>query len=91
MRASDGQNMFDVCLQAYGELSSIIQLLSDNDLSLDDTVKGNQAFIVDSNAGNNDVKKFSVRSRIIFNNSTSESDTSVLGGDYNDDYNNDYN
>jgi len=86
----DGQNIYDLCIQGYGEMDQFMVMLIDNDLNVDDNVFSGQELTYQSSLGNQDVKTFILRNSIVFNNNQESSSPPLSGGDYNIDYSNDY-
>lgn len=58
MKASEGQNIFDVCMQGYGDLERLIDLITDNDLTVNSDFSAGQDVIIDSTKGNIQTKEF---------------------------------
>lgn len=86
-----GQNLFDFCIQEYGDVSYIFQLLEDNpSLDLNSNVSAGDYLYVDETLnGEPVVKAFyqEQKKQGVFPVNYQDFD----GGDYNGDYNNDYN
>lgn len=86
----DGQNIYDLCIQGYGQLDQFMTMITDNSLNVDDNVFSGQEITYQTLLGNQDVKTFVLRNSIVFNNNQENSYPPLSGGDYNIDYSNDY-
>ena len=87
---TQGQSLYDICVQEYGDVSYIFQLLSDNkNLDLSSNIStGDMIYIDDSLFGEPVVKAiFQEKKRKLIN---PVNFTDFEGGEYNSDYNNDY-
>jgi len=88
---SDGQNIWDITLQEFGDLEKVMTLLTDNDLNFNFKLKSNQNITINnSNVGNDNIKNFYKFSGLKLSNDQTEAMPPNIAGDYNDDYNNDY-
>ena len=88
---SDGQNIWDITLQEFGDLEKVMTLLTDNDLNFNFKLKSNQDITINnSNIGNDNIKNFYKFSGLKLSNDQTEAMPPNIAGDYNDDYNNDY-
>jgi len=83
------QNIFDVCLQHYGTLDYLFQLLSDNNLDLNSTLSSGQILTINNNLlGNELIKRTIIKKNIIFVNE--QLTLFQTSGDYNNDFNDDF-
>jgi hypothetical protein len=87
-----GQNIFDVTCQYFGDISYLFTVIGDNNLSISDDISEGQLLLINNkNAGNEKIKKRVIKEGWIFNNYQSQNiNTTVILGDYNDDYNDDF-
>ena len=98
MIVKDGQNILDVCLQAFGSLEQLFILLNDNDLVVNNILRSGQDLTINNeNIGDELIKNFVSLNNIVYNNSqNTDADGNssflppVIGGDYNEDYSQDY-
>ena len=88
---TQGQNLFDVCIQEYGDVSYIFQLLNDNEnLELNSNVSaGDQVYIEDGLFGEPVIKAVFQEKKRQGNNPVNYTDFD--GGDFNGDFNDDFN
>lgn len=87
----DGQNIFDVTTEQFGNLEELFILLIDNNLSINTRLISGQELVINkTGVGNEDVKNFVVLKKITMNNAQGLKVPPLLAGDYNIDYNNDY-
>lgn len=77
MRVEDGQNIFDVCLQEFGDLELLInEVLIPNGLNINSDLYGGQELNLNSvNKGDEDLKDFVRINRLTFNNRSIEGET----------------
>lgn len=73
LKVQEGQNIFDVVLQTFGELEQIGVFLSDNPLlSINDELTSGQEVVINSdNIGNNDIKARFIKINFVTNNKDS--------------------
>jgi len=73
LKIQEGQNIFDVVLQEFGELEQLGKFLADNtELSInDDLVSGQEVNINSKNLGDNDVKSRFIKISFVTNNKDS--------------------
>jgi len=73
LKVQEGQNIFDVVLQEFGELEQIGLFLADNSVLTinDELVSGQEVEINSDNIGNIDVKTKYIRTNFITNNKDS--------------------
>ncbi|MCP3686127.1 MAG: hypothetical protein GY861_26060 [bacterium] len=65
MIAKVGQNLFDLAIQAYGNVENIVDLISDNDLDFNYNVTaGADLEVIPQNKGSEEEKKFIKRNFI---------------------------
>ncbi len=86
----DGQNIFDYCMQVYGQLDNLIpDLLKDNDLTFQSVLNGGQELITNENKGNEDIKSFIKINNFVISNASEVSSTEdvwiLASGIWNDD------
>lgn len=56
---ADGQSIFDICLQEFGQMDDLFTLLTDNNLSLNSKLaSGVELEINNTGAGNENVKSY---------------------------------
>ena len=70
MKTHDGQNIFDVCLQGYGDLEKLFDLIVDNNVTVNTDFSSGQDVIIDYTEGNIQVKEFIKVNNIILKNRT---------------------
>ena len=88
---SDGQNIWDIVLQEFGDIEKIMTLIEDNNLNFNSKLKSNQNIIINnSNIGNDNIKNLYKFSGLKLSNDQTEAMPPNIAGDYNEDYNNDY-
>jgi len=86
-----GQNIFDICVQEFGNLEELFVLLLDNNISANEKLISGQELVINkTGVGNENVKDFVVLGKITMNNAQGLKVPPLLAGDYNGDYNNDY-
>ena len=88
----EGQSIFDIVTQYFGEVQQLAQFMSDNrDLTLTSNLNNQQVVQVNATGlGDENNKDFYIREDQFTNNA--ETGTLIeQGGDFNNDYNNDYN
>jgi hypothetical protein len=87
-KPKEGQDIFDVCLQFYGNIEAgLFELVKANNLTIDSTNLQNRELTLNNN-GNGDKKVISFFSNNNFT-PTNVSFDSVIG-DFNSDFNNDF-
>lgn len=77
MRGSEGQNIFDVTMQGYGDLELLFQCIKDNDFTVNSNIGGGQDILIDENQGNIEVKEFILVNNIVLNNRTYDNEIEV--------------
>lgn len=77
MIASEGQNIFDLCYQGYGDLEKLFDVIQDNDLTVNSDMGGGQEIIIDETEGNIEVKEYILVNNIVLNNRTYDNEIEV--------------
>lgn len=79
MRIEDGQNIFDICLQEFGDLELLLnELLIPNGLNINSDLSGGQELNINTvGKGNEDLKDFVRLNRLTFNNRSIQGETIV--------------
>jgi hypothetical protein len=77
MKTKDGQNVFDICLQGYGDLERLFDLIVDNDLTLNTVLSSGQDIIVDETLINIQISEFVKVNNLVLINNTNDNDISV--------------
>lgn len=77
MIANDGMNVFDACLQGYGDLERLFDFIQDNDLTVNSLLGSGQDLIIDETKGKIDIKEFISVNNLILNNRTYDNDVQV--------------
>lgn len=78
MKAREGQNIFDVCMQGYGDLERLIDLITDNDdLTINSDFSAGQDVIIDSAKGNIQTKEFIKVNNLLLINRVYDNDIEV--------------
>lgn len=74
MRVEEGQNIFDVCLQEFGDLELLIdEILIPNGLSINSDLSGGQELNINTfSKGDEDLKDFVKLNKLRFNNRSIE-------------------
>lgn len=99
MIAQEGQSIYDICIQEFGDIEQLFILLEDNNLSISSKLQAGQELLINnSGIGNKDIKDYIYLQEIKLNNGQNEQQPDgyggyvppILGGDYSDDYTNDY-
>lgn len=87
---SEGQDIFDVTLQRFGDIENLFDMLDGNEnFNLNSSLKSADEIIIDNeNKGEITVKEFYRRRDFPVVNADEETFSGL--GDYNNDYNNDY-
>ena len=84
---NDGQGIFDICVQEFGTLEQIINLLTDNSLSFDSLLtSGQQLTINNQNKGINNIKNSYLLNNFFANNNAKK--TKELANAYNTTFDN---
>lgn len=91
IKVKKGQNVYDICLQEFGTLENMFDILLDNSLEVNSLLNSSQELVI-NNTGKGDerVKTFVNLNNLSYNNNQGVSLPPLVGGDYNDDYSNDY-
>jgi len=78
MIAKEGQTVYDVCMQGYGDLEYLFKFLKDNGLTVNSDLGAGQELIIDETIGNIKIKEFIITNNIVLNNRTYETDIEVV-------------
>ena len=85
-----GQNVYDIALREYGDVSAVVQLMNDNlakITSLDASLIPGDYLIIDTTKiVNAEVVKYFENLQYTIN----TGDEAIVGADFNDDFNNDF-
>ena len=89
--ATEGQDIFDVVIQRFGQIDNIFDLLADNpSLSINSRLSsGDELTINNEEKGELRIKTLIQNINFVVMNADEEA-LATLGGDYNDDYNDDF-
>ncbi len=79
MRIEEGQNVFDICLQEFGDLELLIdEILIPNGLNINSDLSGGQEININtSGKGDEELKDFIRLNKLTFNNRSIEGETVV--------------
>lgn len=99
MIVQEGQSIFDITTEQFGDIEQLFVLLEDNNLSISSKLQAGQELLINnSGIGNKEIKDYIYLQEMKLNNGQNEKlpggyggyTPPVLGGDYNKDYSNDY-
>lgn len=99
MIVQEGQSIFDIVTEQFGDIEQLFVLLEDNNLSISSKLQAGQKLLINNtNLGNKEIKDYIYLHAIKLNNGQNEKLPEgyggyvppVLGGDYNNDYDYDY-
>jgi len=89
-QVKEGQNIFDVCLQNFGTLENLFDLLSVNNINVNSNLSSGQILVINNESvGNELIKSTIIKENLVFVNEQLKNDD-LQGGDYNNDHNQDY-
>ena len=89
--AKEGQSIYDIVAQEYGDMSFLKDFLDDNELDYSTILKTNQELIINSDGKGNETIKDQIRVReISVNNNQEDFLPPLQSGDFNIDFNNDF-
>lgn len=87
----DNQNIFDVSLQYFGGIEYSLEILTNNNLSVNSNLQSGEKLIINNkNRGSEKIKNLYIKDNIIPSNYQNQNKSGIVSGDYNNDYNNDY-
>ena len=72
MIVKEGQNIFDVTIEAYGSINYLFDLLSDNGLNVDSELYSGMELIIDRTKGDNEIVNKIIKNNITLNNNLRE-------------------
>jgi hypothetical protein len=85
IKVQDGQNIFDIALQYYGDVSAIVRVAQDNGISITQNLTAGQELKI-GEPTNKIVQKYFEDRKIVIN-----TDTKPALGDFNQDFSQDFN
>ncbi len=92
MIVAESQSVLDFCIEKFGSLENLYDILVVNNISASQYLQAGQDLIVNNTgAGDEDVKSFYKLKNIVPSNDQGNGNPINEVGDYNGDYNNDYN
>jgi len=87
MIVKEGQSIYDVCLQEFGTLENMSDLILENELNFNSKLKSGQQINVDNiDKGSSDIKSFTKTENIVYNNAQVEQLPPLAGGAYDGSY-----
>lgn len=91
MTVLDGQSIFDITAQEFGNLEELFIFLLDNNLNPNSKLISGQEIIINKiGKGDENIKSFVTLGKITFNNDQGKALPPILSGDFNDDFSNDF-
>lgn len=90
-KVKSGQNIFDVCIQHFGDIETgLIDILTTNSVSINSVLQSGQKLTINNeNAGIvKNVDFFKNRNFVV--NNADDDDNGTIIGDFNNDFNNDF-
>ncbi len=81
------QNLFDIALILYGDISNIVLMCKENNISIDETLKSGDMIESELTVTNVSVKEYYNSRNILPAQSIDDGD---LSGDFNEDFSNDF-
>jgi hypothetical protein len=84
IKVQDGQNIFDIALQYYGDASAVVRVAQENNISVTQTLTAGQLLKIGEPTNKVISQYFEDRKKVI------NTDTKPTLGDFNQDFNQDF-
>lgn len=91
MKVKEGQSIYDVCLEQFGSLDYLYNLIVDNGLNASRLmIPGQELTVNNSGVGLSEVKNFFKVNKLSPSNDQTNGNPPQEAGDYNNDFSNDF-